>query len=167
MRNCVECGSDLPASTKRRKYCSTKCSDRADNRRRIDKRMEERGRARLVGLCRTCGAEFKKTSPASAFCSEECRQQGKSNVTPYNDIYRLKRYGLTQEEYEALLVRSGGCCEICGVPEVSAPKGRLHIDHCHSTGKVRGLLCQRCNHGLGHFGDDPQALIKAVLYLQR
>lgn len=165
--NCKHCGSEFKPTGRNQKYCSKKCQIAVSNKKRIDKRCEERGRARMVGICRTCGADFKKKNRADAFCSDQCRQQGKSNVTPYKDQYRLRRYNLSEEQYKALTARAGGQCEICGVAEVQAPKGRLHIDHDHSTGKVRGLLCQRCNHGLGLFQDRVALLNRASEYLSR
>lgn len=78
--------------------------------------------------------------------------------------HRIKSYGLTTEEYEALWEKSGGCCYICG--EHQSKLQNLHIDHCHSTGVVRGLLCTRCNSGLGMFRDDPDKLKAALKYLE-
>lgn len=165
--NCAHCNTKFERTSNNQKYCSLTCQTAVSNRKRLDKRCEERGRARMIGECRTCGAHFKKKKRADAFCSDACRAQGKSNVTPYSDIHRLRRYGITEDQYKNLIARSGGFCEICGVPEVHAPKGRLHIDHDHSTGEVRGLLCQRCNHGLGHFKDSEALLSRASEYLSR
>lgn len=58
---------------------------------------------------------------------------------------RLRRYGLTQAQYEALLIKQKNACAMCSKPFKVTP----HIDHCHRTKKVRGLLCARCNVGLG------------------
>lgn len=75
--------------------------------------------------------------------------------------YRLaKRYGLTVEEWTSLYQRQNGLCPICN--EV------LHdvvVDHCHTTGKVRGLLCRRCNAGLGNFDDCANTMLRAYQYL--
>lgn len=60
----------------------------------------------------------------------------------------------------------GGCCWICKKPEPIAGR-KLSIDHCHDTGKVRGLLCTHCNTGLGHFNHDPDRIDKAIRYLER
>jgi hypothetical protein len=57
-----------------------------------------------------------------------------------------------------------GCCAICGVHQSEVSK-RFSVDHNHSTGKVRGLLCNHCNRGLGHFRDDPMLLEFAAQYL--
>ena len=82
----------------------------------------------------------------------------------------LKRsYGLTVEQYEAMVSVQGGKCAICGkVPgNTSHIDGRLHVDHCHDTDRVRDLLCTGCNKGIGQFGDDPELLEKAIAYLRK
>jgi hypothetical protein len=81
----------------------------------------------------------------------------------------LKRhYGLSIEQYEAMLLSNEGRCEICRVPfDAARASTKCCVDHCHSSGRVRGLICSDCNVGLGFFKDDPQRLIDAVTYLQR
>lgn len=83
-----------------------------------------------------------------------------------------KNYGLSLGEYDALLQKQGGVCAICGQDEPSAhgrtgKQFRLAVDHCHETGIVRGLLCQKCNRAVGLFGDNPILLRKAISYLLR
>lgn len=73
---------------------------------------------------------------------------------------RLKKYGLTLSQWRKMLSKQGGVCAICG-----DGKANLVIDHCHTTGKVRGLLCSHCNTGLGCFKDRRSSLIYAVRYL--
>jgi Recombination endonuclease VII len=72
-----------------------------------------------------------------------------------------RRYGISRADYAALLARQGGVCAICGKP----PEKTLCVDHCHSTGKIRGLLCRKCNFGLGCYAEDQAALIAALAYL--
>lgn len=84
-----------------------------------------------------------------------------------NRAMKLKTFGLTPEQYAAMLADQGGVCAICQRPCTSKKSGTLHVDHCHATGLVRGLLCHRCNAGLGMFQDDPQRLQDAVAYLAR
>jgi hypothetical protein len=85
--------------------------------------------------------------------------------------YGLKRYyGLTGEQYGAMLAEQKGVCAICGKPEttvVGAGVKPLSVDHCHDTNRIRGLLCHHCNHGLGHFMDSPAALRAAADYIER
>lgn len=86
----------------------------------------------------------------------------KANPEKYRNQYLKHYYGMTLAEYESRLSSQGGVCGICRV----AQSGRLMVDHDHSTGAVRGLLCSRCNHGLGHFKDDPSRLLRAIEYLK-
>ena len=75
---------------------------------------------------------------------------------------RVRKYGLQPEEYRAMLDAQKGVCGICGI----APNGAgLSVDHDHLTGRVRGLLCQRCNSALGFFDDDRQRLVKALEWM--
>lgn len=76
---------------------------------------------------------------------------------------RLKQYNLSIEAYNSMLRSQNECCKICNKPS----KYGLCIDHDHKSGKVRGLLCNRCNLGVGHFYDDIQTLENAVLYLKQ
>lgn len=77
--------------------------------------------------------------------------------------YSLKRkYGLTQKEYTEMLDKQKGVCAICG----GVCTRRLAVDHDHETGKVRGLLCNNCNRGLGHFQDNVGFLDAAIRYLK-
>jgi hypothetical protein len=78
----------------------------------------------------------------------------------------LKKYGLTMEAYAELMSAQGGVCGICGGDDPGFP-GSMPIDHCHATGKIRGLLCHRCNHGLGQFKDSVERLRAAIAYLER
>lgn len=74
------------------------------------------------------------------------------------------KYGLTVAAYEAVLQHQGHACAICHRPADDTPTS-LHIDHDHTTGDVRGLLCYKCNSGLGLFGDSPELLLAAAEYL--
>jgi hypothetical protein len=74
-----------------------------------------------------------------------------------------ERYGINEETYEKMLVEQGRVCRICLSPP-SASK-RLCVDHCHLTGKIRGLLCDRCNVSIGLFGDSKWLIERAAAYL--
>lgn len=75
-----------------------------------------------------------------------------------------KKYGITAEDYEALLVKQNHGCKICGKTEEKNGR-RLAVDHCHENGYVRGLLCSNCNKGLGCFQDDTDRMRVAMTYL--
>jgi hypothetical protein len=83
------------------------------------------------------------------------------------------KYGISVEEFDALLLSQGGCCAICGSSDsqMRKKKGKLTgcfaVDHDHETGKVRGLLCGHCNTGLGLLRDNVEILKKALVYLSK
>jgi len=76
-----------------------------------------------------------------------------------------KLYGITLVERDLMLKGQGGCCTICSIPEQEASRGRLHVDHNHTTGLVRGLLCHACNTAIGLLRDSPDITMKATEYL--
>ncbi len=85
---------------------------------------------------------------------------------------KLKQYGFTLEQHAELLSAQNHVCAICKRPEsvinnrsTQTVAQRLAIDHCHRTGKTRGLLCHKCNIGLGCFRDSPRLLLVAIFYL--
>jgi hypothetical protein len=87
---------------------------------------------------------------------------------------RLRKYGLSLDEYNKLRKEQNYSCAVCGKHETEVVQGRalttdhaLHVDHCHETKKVRGLLCTNCNTLLGKCHDNSQILKKAVDYLNR
>ena len=79
---------------------------------------------------------------------------------------KLKRaYGIGYAEYLTMLEVQNGCCAICGTDDFGNRKA-FHVDHCHDTGKVRGLLCGNCNSGIGNLRDDIGLLQRAIAYLE-
>lgn len=95
------------------------------------------------------------------------REKNKEKLYNYNRKVTLKQYSISIEIYNNLLIKQNGVCFICNNP----PQGKhsnnklLNVDHDHITGKVRGLLCQKCNRALGLFNDDINLLKQAVDYL--
>jgi len=101
-------------------------------------------------------------------CNTKKRQNYVEARRAYIYDYNRKRslwdkFKITLEDYQYMYDEQGGVCAICGTNE---DKRMLAVDHCHETGKVRGLLCTCCNTGLGKFRDSPDLLIKAVEYLE-
>jgi hypothetical protein len=76
----------------------------------------------------------------------------------------LKKYGLTPETYNELLERQNSVCALCGGPEPTSRS--LAVDHCHESGRVRGLLCTVCNTALGKLGDTVEAFERVLAYLR-
>lgn len=77
--------------------------------------------------------------------------------------WRARRYGLTEDQYQAMLVAQSNGCAICRTSFAGGVK--VCVDHCHDSSVVRGLLCNDCNMALGRFKDDPDNLRRALAYL--
>jgi len=82
----------------------------------------------------------------------------------YNWVRSLKDWGLTPEDYDRILKEQNGGCAICH--NLCKSGRRLSVDHCHRTGRLRGLLCGNCNRGLGYFNDSEELLFSAANYLK-
>jgi Recombination endonuclease VII len=98
---------------------------------------------------------------------KEYQNKNKNLLTAYKaNWYKSKRfdkYGITQELFDKALQNQQFNCAICR--QAFSDSIRVFVDHCHKTGKVRGLVCFHCNTGLGHFKDDTELLKKAIEYL--
>lgn len=159
---CVVCGVTVERGGDRRKHCSAACQV-TDSRHRGDRPVE--------GVCDYCGETFPlssrdQTGRLQRTDTKWCPDCGRDSP----DVQRFRRYGVTREQYEA--AQAAGCA-ICG-----ATDRKLHIDHDHdccpsnggqgpaTCGKcVRGFICGPCNRGLGLFGDNVRALLRAAEYL--
>ena len=110
------------------------------------------------------------------YCTPECRekhprllvQRRRRELVPAQKVYERnhklqKKYGITPEEWTAMVARQRGACPICWCALADA---RASVDHDHGTGKVRGILCSNCNVGIGYFKDDPALLASAIEYLK-
>jgi hypothetical protein len=96
------------------------------------------------------------------------RRKARAGWNERSHAYFLNyRYGITLEQYNALLEEQGGRCAICRVDEPGGSLTKWAVDHCHNSLKVRGLLCTACNMGIGQLGDDPARLRAAADYIER
>lgn len=93
------------------------------------------------------------------------------NLKDKEKHYNLKKYGIDHRDYDELLDKQNGVCAICLKPESkkhqSGKIANLSVDHAHDTGKVRGLLCSKCNFAIGQLDDNPYLCEKAMIYLLR
>ena len=99
---------------------------------------------------------------------KEYRKNNKEKIAMKKRQWQISKYGITVEEYEKLFKDQENKCKICGIHMNNAKgKGKcLTIDHDHKTGKVRGLLCGKCNSGLGLFNEDIEIIQNALNYLK-
>jgi predicted nucleic acid-binding Zn ribbon protein len=144
--NCVQCGAPLSGKNRDARFCSTRCM--------VDARGD-RLRAETLAKkppCEYCGGPLPLQR--QRFCSDLC----------YVAHRRPETYGLTREQLDELLAQH----RVCAVCETDdwGPKGP-QVDHDHASGRVRGILCYRCNVGLGFFADDVERLRAAIEYLER
>lgn len=126
------------------------------------------GSVRLKG-CRLCGDMFAPTT-SQAYCVP-C---GGSSTGGNGGRRKLDRnlrfkYGLSLKEFEELSQSQGHACAACGLadfaPDAAAALRRLHVDHCHETGRVRALLCHSCNLALGLFKEDRDRIARFAAYV--
>lgn len=129
-------------------------------------------------LCTRC----RQLKPAADFTKDRRRAHGLAlHCRPCRKLDHAERpeaekgrslrrlYDLSREEYDRLFEDQGGVCAICRQPETRLHRGRvrmLSVDHDHTTGRVRGLLCRNCNSAIGLLGDDPDLLRSALAYLE-
>lgn len=119
------------------------------------------------------GKKYAKCKPCNALASREFRKKNPDKQKQYDKTRReskkrfwiTSRYGLTPEEFDAMKASQNNVCAICGTNRDLGRGRELHVDHNHETGKVRGLLCNFCNRGLGLFRDNIELLDKAKEYL--
>jgi len=113
--------------------------------------------------CKACSVllnrEWRKKNPD--YEKERYRKSKKQT----RERHLVRKYGVTLDDYNKMLEVQGGKCAICGRTEDTQHNDVLHVDHCHKTGAVRGLLCRGCNHVLGHMKDDVENLRRAIDYL--
>lgn len=111
-----------------------------------------------------------KKSWCRACVRERNRGFGLRNPTSGHRAHIKMRYGVTGDQFDKMLADQCGVCAICHKPETGTRLGtvrQLSVDHDHTTGQTRQLLCGHCNRGLGQFRDDPAALTAAAAYLVR
>ena len=127
--------------------------------------------------CSKCGetkplTDFYKTGKGERRHGS-CKTCFKAKVAADKDPVRLRDlslqrlYGITSEDYDEILESQGRVCGKCKRSPPDHRKKFLAVDHCHKTGKVRGLLCDNCNRGIGLLGDTVESLTEAVEYLKR
>ncbi len=114
--------------------------------------------------CKWCETSFSPVAPSQHYCSTDCRKEGRRNT------YYLGNYGIGLRECKAMLDKQDNVCAICNKHGFKMHVGKEHglnLDHCHSTGVVRGWLCDNCNRALGLFKDDITVMKNAIKYLER
>jgi hypothetical protein len=142
----------------------------------------------MDNICKICGNDFE-SARKNTLCSEICKKERqrrymkkyskeyystpeglerkRAGALKWQHKHNMEKYdGFGVDEYNALKKEQSNNCAICGRNEKEF-KRRLHLDHCHTTGKVRGLLCSNCNTAIGLLKDDIDVIASAISYLQQ
>ena len=129
-----------------------KCSSCQEEKPFEEFNKSKSGKFGLHNQCRPCTKLWQPSPEALKVRRETSRA-----------FNRLKATGFTPEDFKEKLDEQGGVCAICGTDN----PGKLDFcaDHDHANGNKRGVLCRKCNSGLGHFNDDPEVIAKAIQYL--
>jgi hypothetical protein len=128
----------------------------------------QRKNGQRKGYCRECYSSYLEERLAA---SKEARVAKRSAARKYassernRELRLAKLYGITLADYDAMVEAQDDRCAICSTDKPGGSSTNWHVDHDHSTGRVRGLLCSRCNLAIGQFNDDPALLIRACVYL--
>ena len=143
-------GTLTTITEKRMKYC-TKC--------KTSKPLSEywKNRSTKDGYqlwCKPCWYELTSSKLSGKSRGKYLRMRRNGNL--------MRKYGITVDEYDRILSKRGGVCKICSK---SSQGISLAVDHDHQTGRIRGILCENCNRGLGMFKDSPMLLAEAIKYL--
>lgn len=163
---CPQCDGPMPETARKNQvYCSLACQEEVNRGIKREKKRAEYAKRRRD--CLTCGDPVDPfMKEGTLYCSRKC--SANSPREKQNRLARrLKRFGKTPEYYEETLEAQGGGCAICGATEPGGKSEEFFtIDHHHGNNLVRGLLCTRCNLGLGQFRDDPDLLRSAADYAE-
>jgi len=123
---------------------------------------EKRRQSGRGSRCRECSRQYLRSWYSK---NKDRANEQRRNPKRRNEMYfyvAKHTYGITKNQVLAMSTAQHNSCAICGKPQ----ERRLHIDHDHKTSAVRGLLCARCNTGLGVFKEQPELLRKAAFYLE-
>lgn len=119
-----------------------------------------------ASYCKICQAAFIKEWRLKNLDSIKAKKAERWKQMPAikkADKHLKRRYGISMQDYLVILESQKGVCKICGQESI---RKRLSVDHCHTSGRVRGLLCERCNSILGRVKDNPIIFDNAALYLR-
>ena len=127
--------------------------------------LNDTERAQVLREIEACRDYNERQATQKKWANLLLRRGGKSKNVE-RDSFLKRTYGLSFAQYNALFEAQHGACAICKAKAASARAERLCVDHCHKSGKVRGLLCVRCNHMISRMGDDLDGVMRYVDYLR-
>lgn len=151
MKQCSECGEEKLLSEFSK---NVRSPDGHQTKCKLCRSLQDREyRKNNSEYCKSYPKKWRETNP------EKAQEQSRRG-------HLWRKYKLTLENYSQMLEDSGGLCAICGLDMFSVGQGP-NIDRCYTTGKVRGLLCNKCNVAIGFLNDDPDRIDKAAAYVRK
>ncbi len=114
------------------------------------------------GACANCELSYD----ACTYRWKKANRSPEEHARKVREQNLQRNYGLSLERFQEMLVEQGGVCAICRTDEPGGRHGVFHVDHCHSSGKIRGLTCDACNRMLGFARDNDRTLNRAGEYLR-
>ena len=171
---CISCNEEYVPNSGRQVFCTPDCRRSYENtvyakeyaskvcsrcktlKEATKFRVRTNNKRYLSSMCKDCESK--------SFRQWQIKNPEKAKLMQRRNDLRIS-YGITPEEYDALLEKQEGLCAICRTSENQAGRKYFSVDHDHITGKIRGLLCSGCNVGLGYFKDSPLFLTAAIAYL--
>ncbi len=108
--------------------------------------------------------EFRRSHCRACETSRK-RKADKRTKRERAEYHQLKNYGITLDIKEELLKSQGGHCALCSTKKPGGKNNKWHTDHCHETGAIRGILCDKCNRGIGMLGESAERLLRASRYV--
>ena len=162
-RPCETCQATIDEPKPKQRFCSAACKAKA---------RYWRVNPKLARTCRVCGSDITAKRANAEYCSGACmerarRADGRVTSEGRRMARLLSEYGISGDDYVKMLADQNGGCAICGDDGKTSNGGVLHVDHCHDSLRVRGLLCANCNQAIGKMRDDPDRLRRAADYLER
>lgn len=145
-----------------RKYCSFECRKLTTNERSARETLQSYHHLKKGKICPTCRKKNISGGVYHKACNKKRAKYGDQNKKKNWVLEKL--YGITFEHYSEILKKQDNKCAICCG---TSGKRSLSVDHDHKTGKIRGLLCDNCNHGIGKFQDNIELLEEVIKYLKR
>lgn len=154
VRRCIDCGEPFEVPKTKDRAMSARC---LVHRREYNAKRQAAWRQRHPDKAKAIATRHNRKRQADPEFRRKVRAAN-----------HRKAYGIEPEEFDAMVAKQGGVCAICGLPPRGKGNGKhLHVDHCHVSGPVRGLLCSPCNTALGLFDDNSERLQAAIRYLER
>lgn len=155
------------------KYCSGCNTTKQLTEFHIDS-SEKDGHRHQCKVCRNAkqrkyARENKNIIKARNLAKKESRKayyQSDKGIESSRKAHLKRAFGITLEQYNIMLQEQNGVCDICKQKETSRINNFLSVDHCHTTGIIRGLLCSDCNRGIGLLKDNKENLTNAIKYLE-